>query len=81
MWKPLCIGPLIRTITCQIADSVSDGLCTYVTVIMLWVSTKVGFFTFDEIEIPTKFYANFVEISMFRFSEISISMSKSESRF
>jgi hypothetical protein len=39
------------------------------------------FFTFDEIEIPKKFYPNFVIISMFRFYEISISMSQSEFRF
>jgi hypothetical protein len=36
------------------------------------VSTKVIFFTFDELEIPTIFYPNFVEISMFRFFGISI---------
>jgi hypothetical protein len=41
------------------------------------VAPKVIFLTFDEIKIPTNFYPNFVEISMFRFSEISISMSKS----
>jgi hypothetical protein len=40
-----------------------------------------SFFTFDAIEIPTKFYPNFVEISMFRLSEIFISMLKSEFRF
>jgi hypothetical protein len=33
-----------------------------------WVSTKVIFFAFDEIEIPTKFCANFVEVC-FDFSE------------
>jgi hypothetical protein len=42
---------------------------------------RKSFFTFDEIEIPTKFYPNLVEISMFRISKISISMSKSEFRF
>jgi hypothetical protein len=30
-------------------------------------------FTFDEIEIPMKFYSSIVEISLFRFPEISIS--------
>jgi hypothetical protein len=39
------------------------------------VSTKVNFL------LSTKFYPNFVEISMFRFSKIPISMSKSEFRF
>jgi hypothetical protein len=39
------------------------------------------FCNFDEIEIPTKFYPNFAEISIIRFSEILISMSKSEFRF
>jgi hypothetical protein len=42
---------------------------------------KSFFFTFDEIEIPTKFYPNFVKVSMFGFSGISISMSKSELQF
>jgi hypothetical protein len=37
--------------------------------IQLGVSRK-SFFSFDELEIPTKFYPNFVEISMFQFSEI-----------
>jgi hypothetical protein len=40
-----------------------------------------SFFIFNEIEIPTKFYVNFFEISMFRFPEISNSMLKSEFRF
>jgi hypothetical protein len=49
----------------------------------LWFSSGVStkeFFTFDEIKIPTKFYPNFVAISMFWFSGISISMSKSKFR-
>jgi hypothetical protein len=43
-------------------------------------TTKV-IFTIDDVEIPTKYYPNFVEVSTFRFSEISILMSKSEFRF
>jgi hypothetical protein len=44
---------------------------------------RKSFFTFDEIGIPTKSWPNFVEIPMFRFPEILISilMSKLKYRF
>jgi hypothetical protein len=48
---------------------------------LLGFPRKSFFFTFDEIEIPSICYPNFVEISMFRFPEISIFMSTSEFRF
>jgi hypothetical protein len=42
-------------------------------VTMLLGFPRKTYFTFYEIEIPTKLYPNFVEISTFLFSQISLS--------